>query len=238
MTTSAGDLINGCLRLIGMLAEGESPSADTSNDALTAMQQMIDSWSTERLSVFTTQEQVFTWPANQRLRTLGPTGDFVGNRPAGELDDATYYKTNNISYNVQLINQQLYNSIALKTATTTLPNLLYMNASYPNAELYLYPVPTQALEFYFVSIQELTQPVVLATTLAFPPGYLRAFRFNLACEFGPEFGEAVPADVKRIAVMSKRTIKRINDPGDVMSFDNNLIGAGGSRFNSYSGEPF
>lgn len=238
MTTTAGDLINQQLRLIGMLAEGETPSADTSNDALTAMQQMIDSWSTERLSVFTTQEQVLTWPANQRSRTLGPTGTLVGLRPVGELDDATYYIVNNISYDLQIINQQLYNSIALKTATTTLPNLIYMDSSYPDATLYLYPVPTQALEMHFVSVQELTQPLTLATTLAFPPGYLRAFRFNLACEFGPEFGYPVPADVKRIAIMSKRAIKRINNPQDVMSFDNNLIGASGSRFNVYSGEPF
>ncbi len=238
MTTSAGNLINGALRLIGMLAEGEVPSADTSSDALTAMQQMIDSWSTERLSVFTTQEQVFTWPANQRLRTLGPTGDFVGNRPVGELDDATYYKTNQISYELRIINQEMYNSIALKTATTTLPNLIYMNSSFPNCDLYLYPVPTQALEMHFVSIEELTQPLTLATTLSFPPGYLRAFRFNLACELAAEFGVEPPRQVSRIAVMSKRDLKRINNPGDVMSFDNNLVGAGGSRFNIFSGEPF
>ena len=60
MTTSAGDQINGALRLIGMLAEAETPSAATSADALSALNQMIDSWNTERLSVFTTQDQVFT----------------------------------------------------------------------------------------------------------------------------------------------------------------------------------
>ena len=56
MTTSAGDQINGALRLIGMLAEGETPSAATSADSLTALNQMIDSWNTERLSVFSTQD--------------------------------------------------------------------------------------------------------------------------------------------------------------------------------------
>ena len=231
-------MINGCLRLIGMLAEGETPSSDTSNDCLVAMQQMIDSWSTESLSVFSTQEQVFTWPANQRLRTLGPTGDFVGNRPVGTLMDSTYYIANGISYNIELINQESYNAIARKTVTTTMPNLLYLNSSYPNVDLYIYPVPTQSLEFHFVSVAELDQPLTLATTLAFPPGYLRAFRFNLACEFGPEFGINVPADVKRIAIMSKRTLKRVNGPEDLMTFDSNLIGSGGSKFNVYSGQPF
>jgi hypothetical protein len=60
---TAGDIINGSLRLLGVLAEGEVPSAETSQDALRAMNQMIDSWNTERLSVFSTQDQIFTWPS-------------------------------------------------------------------------------------------------------------------------------------------------------------------------------
>ena len=90
MATTAADQINGALRLIGMLAEGETPSAATAQDSLSALNQMIDSWNTERLSTFSTQDQVFTWPVNTIHRTLGPTGDFVGNRPI-LLDDSTYF---------------------------------------------------------------------------------------------------------------------------------------------------
>jgi hypothetical protein len=101
MSTTAGDQINGALRLIGQLAEGETPSAATSQDALTAMNQMIDSWSTERLAVFSTQDQVFSWLPGFISRTLGPTGDFVGNRPI-LLDDSTYFKdpANGISFGI------------------------------------------------------------------------------------------------------------------------------------------
>ena len=80
MSTTAGDQINAALRLIGQLAEGETPSAATSQDALAALNQMLDSWNTDRLLVYTTQTQVFSWPAGQATRTIGPTGDFVGNR--------------------------------------------------------------------------------------------------------------------------------------------------------------
>ena len=51
MTTyTAGQQIERSLRLLGVLAEGETPSAATSQDALMALNQMIDSWNTERLS--------------------------------------------------------------------------------------------------------------------------------------------------------------------------------------------
>ena len=234
-TTSAGDQINGALRLIGQLAEGETPSADTSADALTALNQMLDSWSSERLSVFSTQDQTFTWPANTATRTLGPTGDFVGNRPV-LVDDSTYFRdpSNNISFGIKLINQQQYNGIAVKTVTSTYPQVMFVNMKMSNVEMTVYPVPTKALNWHIISVTELTQPALLATTLVVPPGYLRAFRFNLACEIAAEFGVEPPPQVQRIAMSSKRNIKRINNPDDVMSMPYSII-ATRQRFNVFAG---
>jgi hypothetical protein len=235
MTTSAGDQINGAMRLIGMLAEGETPSAAASQDALSAMNQMIDSWNTERLSVFSTQDQIFTWPASTLSRTLGPTGNFVGNRPV-LLDDATYFRdaATNVSYGIKIINQQQYNGIAVKTVTSTYPQVMWVNMTYPDIEMYVYPVPLRPLEWHFVSVEELTQPAVLATTLSFPPGYLRAFKYNLACEIAAEFGVEPSPQVQRIAMTSKRNLKRINNPDDVMAMPYGIV-ANRQRYNIYAG---
>jgi hypothetical protein len=235
MTTTAGDQINGALRLIGQLAEGETPSAATSQDALTAMNQMIDSWSTERLAVFSTQDQVFMWPPGAISRTLGPTGDFVGNRPI-LLDDSTYFRdpANNISFGIKIINQQQYNGIAVKTVTSTYPQVIWINMNYPDIEMYIYPVPTKVLEWHFVSVSELTQPATLATVLSFPPGYLRAFRYNLACEIAAEFGVEPSPQVSRIAMTSKRNLKRINNPDDIMSLPYSIVGTR-QRYNIFAG---
>ena len=235
MTTTAGDQINGALRLIGQLAEGETPSAATSQDALTAMNQMLDSWSSERLSVFSTQDQVFTWTQGLISRTLGPTGDFVGNRPV-QVDDSTYFRdpANNISFGIKIINQQQYDGIAVKTVTSTYPQVLWINMDMPNIHMYIYPVPTKALEWHFISVTELVEPATLITDLVIPPGYLRAFRFNLACEIAAEFGVEPPPQVQRIAMSSKRNIKRINNPDDVMSLPYSIV-ATRQRFNIFSG---
>ena len=141
---TAGDQINGALRLIGQLAEGETPSAAASQDALTALNQMIDSWNTERLSVFSTQEQVFMWSPNEIHRSLGPSGDFVGNRPV-LLDDSTYFidPASGISYGIKIINQQQYDGIAVKTVTSTYPQVIWINMTYPNIDMYVYPKPTK-----------------------------------------------------------------------------------------------
>lgn len=235
MATTAGDIITGALRLIGVVAEGESPSPESAADALSAMNQMIESWNTERLSVFATEDQIFSWPATEISRTLGPTGDFVGNRPI-LVDDATYFKdpSTGVSYGLKLINQQQYNGIALKTVRSTYPQVMWVNMTYPDIEMYIYPVPTRVLEFHIVSVEQLSRPAILATNLTFPPGYLRAFRYNLACELAPEFGVEPSRQVQRIAMTSKRNLKRINNPDDIMSIPYSIVGTR-QRYNIYAG---
>jgi hypothetical protein len=232
---TAGDIINGSLRLIGVLAEGEVPSAETSADALSAMNQMLESWNTERLAVFATQDQVFSWPPSTISRTLGPSGDFVGNRPV-LLDDATYFRdpASGISYGIKLINQQQYDGIAVKTVTSTYPQVMWVNMTYPDIEMYVYPVPTKLLEFHFISVEELARAADLATDLTFPPGYLRAFRYNLAMEMAPEFGVEPSGQVQRIAMSSKRNIKRINNPDDIMALPYSIVGTR-QRYNIFAG---
>jgi hypothetical protein len=168
-------------------------------------------------------------------RTLGPSGDFVGNRPILK-DDATYfiYPASGISYGIKIINQQQYDGIAVKTVTSTYPQVIWINMDYPNIDMYVYPKPTKVLEWHFISVTELTQPATLTTTLSFPPGYLRAFRYNLACEIAAEFGVEPSPQVKRIAMSAKRNLKRINNPDDVMSIPYAIVSTR-QRFNIFAG---
>jgi hypothetical protein len=105
--------------------------------------------------------------------------------------------------------------------------------TYPNIDMYIYPKPTRDLEWHFISVEELTQPANLATDILFPPGYLRAFVYNLAMEFAPEFGVEPSPQVQRIAMTSKRDLKRINNPDDVMSMPYAIV-ATRQRYNIYT----
>ena len=232
---TAGDQINAALRLLGVLAEGETTSPEASNDALSALNQMIDSWNTERLMIYNTIDQTYIWPAGEIQRHLGPTGDFVGVRPV-LLDDATYYRDpgTNVSFGIKFINQQQYDGIAVKTVTSTYPQVMWINMEFPNIQMTVYPKPTRELEWHFISVEELVQPATLATQIYMPPGYLRAFKYNLACEIAPEFGVEPSPTVSRIAMTSKRNLKRINNPDDIMSLPYSLI-ATRQRFNVYAG---
>jgi hypothetical protein len=233
--STARDLIGDAHRLLGLVSSGNALPESVYQDNLVALNQMIDSWNTERLSVFSTQDQVFSWPASTIKRTLGPTGNFVGNRPV-LVDDATYFRDplTNVSFGVRIINQQQYDGIAVKTVTSTYPQIIWVNMTYPDIEMYVYPVPTRVVEWHFISVEELIKPASLTTTISFPPGYLRAFRYNLAMELAPEFNMEPSPQVMRIAMTSKRNLKRINNPDDIMSMPYSLV-ATRQRFNVYAG---
>jgi hypothetical protein len=235
MTMTAREMIGSAHRLLNLVNAGNALPEAVYQENLLTLNRMIDSWNTERLSVFSTQDQIFTWPAGEITRTLGPSGNFVGNRPI-LIDDATYYRDpgTNVSFGIKLINQQQYDGIAVKTVTSTYPQVMFVNMNYPDVTMTVYPKPTRDLEWHIVSVDTLNEPANLSTVLAFPPGYLRAFTYNLAMEFAPEFGVEPSPQVQRIAMTSKRNLKRINNPDDVMSMPYAIV-ATRQRFNIYAG---
>jgi hypothetical protein len=105
---------------------------------------------------------------------------------------------------------------------------------FPDITLTVYPKPTQDLEWHMISVEELNRPADLSTVMYYPPGYLRAFTYNLAMEIAPEFGIEPSPQVTRIAMTSKRDLKRINNPDDVMALPYALV-ANRQRFNIYAG---
>ena len=72
---TALDLISSALRLINVMASGETTPIDMASDSLMVLNDMIDSWNTERQSIFTTRIDDFPFVLGQQNYTLGTGGD-------------------------------------------------------------------------------------------------------------------------------------------------------------------
>lgn len=221
--TTAGEVITLAHKMLGVLAPGEVLPAADAQDSLDVLNHMLDSWSTEALAIYSTQDQDFTWTANEASRTIGPTGDFVGNRPI-KVHNTTYFADGTESFTVKLITERDYNAIGDKTATSTYPEFMFVNQTMPDVTLTVYPVPTDTLTFHIISDVVLAQPAGLTTTLSFPPGYNRAFVLNLAAEIASMYGMSPPPMVLANATLAKRTIKRNNVKKMTLNIDSRLPG--------------
>ncbi len=77
---TAQDIITGALRFINAYAPGETIAADDAADALTTLNDLLESLSTDQASVYASSEEVFNFVAGQYAYTIGnyDAGTFAG----------------------------------------------------------------------------------------------------------------------------------------------------------------
>lgn len=214
------DLIRSSMRLIGAIATGETPTADETADGLLVLNDMLENWSTETLSVWGSSNQTFNLIANQSVYTIGPTGNWVTSRPQ-DIDDA-YTNFAGVDFPIKVISQEGYNEINLKTMKQPIvERLLYVN-EFPLGVVTVWPVPTQAAPITLTMNRILSFPVLATDTLTGPPGFVKAIRYCLAVEFAPEFGVEASNTVVQVAADAKGDYKRANLPLLVAGYDDAL----------------
>lgn len=212
MTTPL-DIINGAARLIGVVFKSESLSDDEAADGLVALNDMLDTWSNDNLITYAYTLETFSLTGAASY-TIGSGGDFNTTRPINIVDAVVRYGS--IDYPLTIISQEQYQEeIALKSTTSPVPKYLTYDNAYPLATIKMYYVPSAGSTLYLQTNKPLGNFASLTTTIALPPGWKRALKYNLAVDIAAEYGVEVPATVLRTANTSLGAIKRatsINNP--------------------------
>jgi PKD repeat protein len=79
--TTPRQLITGAMRLINVVQANEVPSAADMDISFEALNGMLDSWSNEKLSIYSMNPYEFSFKAGQQDYTLGTDGDWPIDRP-------------------------------------------------------------------------------------------------------------------------------------------------------------
>ena len=235
---TALSLITRSMRLAGVIGKGETLDNDEASDGLIALNAMLDSWQLERLSVYQIVQVSNTWPASTTSRTIGSGGNFTQQRPV-KIDSAFVVDSDSNWYDLEVLtDRSQYDSITIKSTTSTLPRYLFMDTAYPLGVIYLYPVPSVSLTLKLNTWQTLQSFAALTTALALPPGYQRAIEYSLAEEFGPEFGATIQPMVSMKAKEARAAIKTLNAPSMISRVDSGVAAlgrlSGGGRYDIYS----
>lgn len=216
------DVISSALRLIGVLASGETADAATANDSLMVLQAMWDSWNAEKLMIFTIPRNVYSLTVGQQAYTIGidPTGLTTANfsvpRPPA-IDRMGIINLNNAEQPLELPLQYLtvaqWQEIPVKNIESALPQYCWDDNGYPFRTWNFWPIPNVNVQIAVYPWAALTTPGALTTQMLFPPGYLQAFRYNLAVLLAAEFPPVdaqVLQTVMAIALQSKGVVKSLN----------------------------
>jgi hypothetical protein len=226
------DMMTGALRLINVVQANEVPTATDMDIALYSLDSMIDSWSNNRLMIYSINEYNFTLTGATSY-TLGPGGDFNVERPmAVEQCYARLHagSPQQLDIAMQPLTDAQYAGIAVKNTTSSFPFAFYDDRAYPLRTITKFPVPGPGNELAMWLREPLLDLTSLDAVVDFPPGYERALRYNLACELAPEFGKTVQMEVSQRALAGIADIQRLNSVPRYIKGDGGMTRNGRNRY--------
>ena len=226
---AAIDLIKTAMRLIGVIATGETPTADEATDGLRALNDVLERWSIESLAVYGSLPDSFVTVAGQSTYTFGTGGNWNADRPPSIV--GLYTTVDGVDYPAAEWSLEQYNAVALKTQRQPLVERWVFINDAPLARVILWPAPSQATAIVIDAPRILTQVPDVNTNLILPPAYASALQYATAEELAPQYGS--PIDVGPRARATKALIKRANRTSRTMSFDPTLVPAGGAGASIY-----
>lgn len=241
---TAQDIIARSLKHIGVLSQGETPTAEEAADCFTSLNQMIELWTLERLMIYVIAPDVYPLVANQQVYTLGPGGDWNAERPLA-IEQANVVLPNPgpngpTRLPVRVLTQIEWGSIMLQGTPSTWPDRLWYETTFPLGRVHVWPIPqfsSAAPSVELFTRKALAQFPDLFTDLSFPPGYTMALEYNLGILVAPMFGVTPSELVAGWAVESKARIKVQNAPLVDLRVDDALRNRN-RPFNWLTGEPY
>lgn len=199
--TTVRDIVEGALRLIEEVGEGQQMTAQQGQDGLFALQGLIDSWSLDPAMIATEVQEELTLTGNVGEYTIGSGGDLDTVKPLN-IVAATIKDVSVPLNNLEIIGQAKYAQVFSDEGKGT-PYYLYYDNNYPLGNIRFYSIPDKAYTLVLYSQKPITNYTSLNDTIVAPQGGDRMLRFNLAVELAPEFGKQAPMKVEEKANESR-----------------------------------
>jgi hypothetical protein len=213
MATTPQQVITNALVVLGVLFPGQSPSASISNDAFTRLNNMLASWSIERLMVYGILTSVYDLVSGTNAYTIGTGATFNGARPNSIVRANIITPSLSLRSPLKLVDVDEWSQIFDQSAMSTVPTVLYDDYEYPNSTLKFWPTPnSSSTTVELFTWQALESFVTLADSFDMPSGYEQAITYNLAEVLAMVYGRSMSQEAMDVAQYSKANLKGVNAP--------------------------
>lgn len=217
-------IIANAMRKLGAIATNETPTAAELADGLNSFNDVLETLSTEGLSVWETAVDTFSLVLNQASYTIGTGGNFNTTRPVAITN--AYCTLTGVDFPILIDPYEVYQDIPVKTiGGGPVTRMAYVN-DYPLGLIYVFPVPSVAMTISLDIQTVLTAAASVSTSVSYPPGYARMLQLQLMAEIAPDFGKELTPTQIALMTSTKAAIKRANRSLPLSSFDPALTGDG------------
>lgn len=218
--TTVRDICEDALIEIGALSVGEAMPAADGAFALRTLNRMVEKWNTEQLMPYTVNRTSFNLVAGTQSYTLGTGGTFNMTRPE-RIDRASVIinSTYPIEIPIQILTDEEWQAVAVKTSPSTFPTKMWANGDYPLNVLYFWPLPQDSTVDVILYTWGMVSFATLNTAISLPNGWEEALVTNLALHLSGSYGiQPSPALAMR-GSGAKAAIESLNVGPMYASFD-------------------
>lgn len=213
LTRTGLQVITDSLKLLGVVAGHEVPTAAEQQDSFARLNELIDSWGLHAQTLLVARRDVVALVIGQQTYTVGPGADVDLPTPV-TLAAVSYLVAGTPQTEVflDLGTDQAVLAEPAKDLTGAVPLAVSYQRTHGPGELWVWPVPSAATDLVLYWHQPLAQFPDLVTPVDLSAGYARALRTNLALELAPEFGKPPDVLIVQQARESLADVKRANVP--------------------------
>ena len=215
-SVSAYKLVHDAYRELGVSRAGQAVSPEMLDDGFQRLNEMVDSWNTERLFIWAIRQDIYELTAGVSTYILGdleesgirPTIQGVSMLPAGQTQQ----------HQLRILTLDEFRSGQYGW---------YSDNAFPHANVW-FPPAQAGQQLIIYSWQRLSGFESLDAQYSFPPGYAQALKWSLAAQLAPsariyaKIPDVMYKHIETEMTRSKFVIKRLNAPELLMTVDSAL----------------
>ena len=224
------NIIKAAYQNLGVTDGSGEPEAWQYAQGLQSLNSMLASWSREKQTLYGLFDESFTLTIGKASYTVGTGGELNTAWPF-EIQSAYYRDSNSIDYPIQIVSQDQYERVSVKSTETRPRYLVYNPKGYPTGNATLYPVPDEAYTLFWTAQKVITSYATIDDTVGIAPEYEEAMEYNLTMRLAPKCRVPVSQEIAALARMSKAVIPTYIEPAQ---FDGAFSAS--NKYNIYSGE--
>lgn len=194
-STTRDDIIKRALRLLGVLAQGETPTADQVSEAAVALNGLVKAWQADGMPLWAIRSYNVPLTATVASYRIGVGQAIPTPRPLKITQAFNHNTSSNVDVPMRVLTRQEYNMLGNKTSAGN-PIQVFYDPQRDYGDLYVFPVPTAteaASNVITITYQRPFEDFNASTDAPdFPQEWYDAVTYGLATRLAPEYGISTP----------------------------------------------
>lgn len=237
---TASDLVTTAFRELGIADLVDALDNERAALGLDALNRVLDEWNAQRRAVYADQFVSLTISPSTNPHTIGlaantPTWTVTGHRPVS-IEGLSIDLGSPALTPLTPRDAAWWNALSDPTLTSAYPTDFFYNPTWPNGEIYFWPVPTSAATVK-LWLRGVLVSVALADDLSLPPGYYSALLESLKEKLAlmPPYASAMTPELKESARLARARVFTHQLPTPLRTDDAGLPGSRGTYFDYRTG---